>query len=67
MIETRNPFDAGEMFEVLSPGVNNRSFTVHSIKNEDGEYLEKSRKPMALLKIEAPFELKEEDILRRAR
>ena len=67
VIETRNPFDAGETFEVLSPGQNNRSFTVHSIKNEDGEYVEKSRKPMALLKIEAPFELKEEDILRRAR
>lgn len=67
VIETRNPFDGGETFEVLSPGTNNRSFTVHSIRNEDGEYVEKSRKPMALLKIEAPFELKEEDILRRAR
>jgi putative protease len=40
---------------------------VHSIRNEDGEYIEKSRKPMALLEIPVPFELKAEDILRRAR
>jgi putative protease len=67
VIETRNPFDVNEAFEVLSPGRENRSFTVNSIRNEDGEYIEKSRKPMALLEIPVPFELKAEDILRRAR
>lgn len=66
LIETRNPFDTGCMFEVLSPGMASRTFELKWMRNEDGEYLEKSRKPMALLTVETPFEVKKEDIIRRA-
>ena len=67
VIETRNPIDTGMEIEVLSPGMNNRVFTLSRMKNEDGEFMEQSRRPMALLKVPVPFEVREEDILRRNR
>lgn len=67
VIETRNPFDEGEMLEVLSPDTEIRAFECGRMMNEDGEYIEKSRRPMALLKVKVPFEVKKEDMIRRAR
>jgi putative protease len=67
LIETRNPIDAGDEIEVLSGTMQARSFRLEWMKNEDGEFMERSRRPMALLRIPVPFEVRREDLLRRAR
>lgn len=67
LIETRNPIDAGDEIEVLSGTMNARTFRLEWMKNEDGEFMERSRRPMALLRIPVPFEVRKEDLLRRAR
>ena len=64
-ISTRNPFALGDTIEVLSPKKELRTFQVQSIKNELGEYLEESKKPMASLYIPIPFPVEKEDFLRR--
>ena len=64
---TRNPFDLGEAVEVLSPGQENRVFRISEIKNENGEYLEISRQPMRELRLQVPFAVQKDDILRRSR
>lgn len=66
VIETRNPFSVNEEFEILSPRMENRIMKVTWIRNEEGEYLERSKTPMAHLTVPAPFEMKKEDIVRRA-
>ena len=66
MLETRNPIDLEDRIEVMEPGMENRTFTVKSMQNEHGEYLEKSRVPMRLLKIPVPFAVKIDDLLRKA-
>ncbi len=65
ILQTRNPFTVGEKVEVLSGGEANRSFIITSLKTEAGEYLERSKSPMVLLEVPVPFEVKEEDIIRR--
>lgn len=65
-IITRNPMDPGMRIEVLSPGRDNREFTLASMRNDAGEYLEASRVPMRTLTIPVPFAVQAEDILRRA-
>lgn len=67
LIETRNPFDAGDEIEILSPHRDLMTLRIAWIRNEDGEYIEKSRRPMALLEIPVPSEVNTEDIVRRAR
>lgn len=67
VMETRNPLDAGDVIEVLSPGKENRRFTAEQIRNEKGEYIDRCRNPLSRLTIEVPFEVGEDDILRRAR
>ena len=64
---TRNPFALKESIEVLSPGRENRVFTVESMKNEDGEYVEVSRHPMREITIPVPFETAKGDLFRRNR
>ena len=66
VLETRNPIDLEDRIEVMEPGMENRTFTVKSMQNENGEYLEKSRVPMRLLKIPVPFAVKIDDLLRKA-
>ena len=66
VLETRNPLDLQDEIEVMEPGIENRTFTVRSMQNEDGEYLEKSRVPMRLVRIPVPFAVKKDDLLRKA-
>lgn len=65
MIETRNPFEAGDELEVLTPGFKGRAFKLESITDEDGASLSRSASPMRLLKINAPDGVRPCDILRK--
>ena len=67
VMETRNPVDVGDVIEVLSPGKENRRFTLEFMRNKKGEYLEKCRNPLSELTVNVPFETGRDDILRRAR
>ena len=66
-IETRNKFNKDETLEVLAPGKEVRAFTVHSLKNAKGENIETANQPMTQVIVEIPFEVHQEDIIRRAR
>lgn len=63
---TRNPIDAGDVIEVLSPGIANRKFTVEWMQDNKGEMLTASRRPMTIISMPVPFVVKEGDIFRRA-
>ena len=65
LIETRNPFSAGDSLEVLSPGNLGRAFSLEYIKNEDGESLERSNTPMRKMHINLPFKAYPGDIIRK--
>ncbi len=67
IMETRNYFERGEKAEILAPGEPVRQFAFESLRNENGEYLEASRHPMALLEVPVPFAVREDDFIRRAR
>ncbi len=66
-IVTRNPIDVNDEIELLCAGKGSRTFILEWMKNEDGEYMENSRVPMRVLEIPMPYEVKENDILRRAK
>ena len=67
VIETRNPFDKGDEMEILSPGMECRTFTLTSMKDlKDDSDLTASRRPMAQLLIPVPFEVRAGDIVRKA-
>ena len=63
---TRNPIDMGDVIEVLSPGKENRRFTVTDMRNDKGESLDRSRSPMTVISLPVPFVVEEGDIFRRA-
>ena len=67
LIETRNPFSVNDTVEILSPHQAVQAFEISSIVTEKQESIESSRHPMAHVSIPVPFEVKREDILRRAR
>ena len=56
----------GDVIEVLSPGKENRRFTVTGMKNDKGESLDRSRSPMTVISMPVPFVVEEGDIFRRA-
>lgn len=64
---SRNVFMIDETIEVLSPGLENRTFQVSAIENEEGSLIKESRKPMVLVAVPVPFEVNPHDILRRYR
>lgn len=65
VLETRNPIDPGDRIEVLSPGMENRVFVCASMKDEEGNLMEKSRVPMRLVHMPVPFEVRKGDLLRK--
>jgi putative protease len=68
VLETRNVFETGEKLEVLSPGQDNRTFVIGTIRDtKTNEILERVRRPMSLVEFEVPFALRKEDIIRRYR
>lgn len=67
VIQTRNPIDRGQKTEALCPNHGDRVFTIESMQNESGEYLEAVRVPMTILHIPVPFAVEPNDIIRRSR
>ena len=67
LLEVRNTFEPGEVLEVMTPGVGNRTFTVESIQNRDGETMTKANHPMETVWLQIPFETEDGDIVRRYR
>lgn len=67
IIQTRNKFITNEILEVLAPRKQVQSFVVHEIKNNKDEVIEMANQPMTLVKIQIPFPVEKEDIIRRAR
>lgn len=67
LMEVRNQFHTGEELEVMTPGKDNRHFTVSSIIDEKGMTMEKANHPMQIVKLFIPFEVGNGDIVRRYR
>ena len=66
-VKVRNTFSVNEVLEVLTPGKENRCFTVEKIINQHGESMEKANHPMEVVRLEIPFEVGMNDIIRRKR
>lgn len=68
IVETRNVFAVNETLEFLTPGIENRSFVLKSLKDEKKqEQINEIRNPMAQVCIPVPFAVQVNDILRRYR
>ena len=66
-MEVRNTFTVGETLEVLTPGKENRCFTVESIIGSRGDAMEKANHPMEVVTLHIPFAVGMNDIIRRKR
>ncbi len=66
VVETRNPFSQGEEVELLCR-VGQKRFTLGRMIDGEGCEIERSRHPMALVKIETDVDAEVGDLLRRAR
>ena len=64
-LETRNPIDINDRIEVLEPGKENRSFTLEWMCDSEGNEIEKSRIPMRIIRMKAPFEVASGALLRK--
>ena len=62
---TRNPFDLHEAVEVLRQGESTQRFRMDEIEDEEGNRLEQSRAPMKRLRIQIPFAVRKNDIVRK--
>lgn len=63
----RNKVTLGEWVEVISPGKCGREFLIEKMENEKGEQIESAPHPGMTFRINAPFEIKEGDIIRGGR
>lgn len=62
----RNKICVGDSVEVISPGKTGRAFTIEKMTDEKGCDIESAPHPSMIFKINAPFEIKEGDIIRKA-
>ncbi len=65
LIEQRNYFEAGDTLEIFTPRFEPVLFKVDSLRDEEGETIDVARHPKQRLIIDAPFEMKPFDILRK--
>lgn len=64
LIEQRNKFSVGDSIEVFGPYTKLNKFIVKSIINDKNCSVSSASHPQELVKVEIPFEVKENDILR---
>ncbi|WP_066683684.1 peptidase U32 family protein [Christensenella intestinihominis] len=64
-VEQRNKFSVWETLEVLSPHLENASFTVESICDMEGTPQESAPHPQQHVKVNCPYPLRPGDLLRR--
>ena len=67
LIETRNVFSTHETVQILTPDEMHGDFEITSITDTEGNELTSSRRPMVCVEIPVPWQVREEDILRRSR
>lgn len=64
-VEVRNYFKIGDELEVFGPTIDNASFIVTEIIDEDGEQLEVCNNPMKKVYLKIPFSVQKDDLIRR--
>lgn len=64
-VEMRNRFREGEDLQLLSPTHNNATVTVSHITDTDGQPLDDVKNVQQIVYIDAPFEMRKYEILRR--
>ena len=64
LIEQRNKFNVGDTVEVFGPNTSVQSFEVEYLINEDGDKVESASHPQERLRINIPFKVEKNDIIR---
>ena len=64
LIEQRNKFSVGDKIEVFGPNTSVQSFEVEYLINEDGDKVESASHPQERLRINIPFKVEKNDIIR---
>ena len=64
-IEQRNHFLPGDTLEFFGPKLDNISYTIGEILDEEGNDLDAARHPLQILKIQVPFALHPHDMVRK--
>ena len=64
-VEQRGKFSIGEEILVLSPNMENRSFILEAMTDEEGNPQASAPHPKQIIRIKAPYALKPGDILRK--
>ena len=65
VLEQRNFFSPGDVVEFFGPNLQNTTFTIGEIFNEQNESLDVARHPLQLIKFKVPFELSRNDMMRK--
>lgn len=66
-VEVRNHFSKGWLCEVFGPTTDHKQFTMTEIINSENIVTERVYKPMEIVTIKIPFEVKPEDFIRKVR
>lgn len=64
-LEVRNKFDSGMRAEVFGPHIENASFVIEELYDEDGLRLETANKPMSIVKTHIPIKLEKDAMIRK--
>ena len=64
LIEQRNKFSVGDTVEVFGPNTSIQNFKIEYIKNSDGNEVNSASHAQEIVKINVPFDVCENDIMR---
>lgn len=63
-LEQRNNFKVGDIVQAFGPSHETYSFEIKSIEDEDGKMLDVARHPQMIVKINCPYKLEKNDMIR---
>lgn len=63
-LEQRNNFKVGDTVQAFGPSHETYTFTIDSIEDEEGEYIDVARHPQMIVKLKSPYKLEKNDMLR---
>ena len=67
-IEQRNYFEIGDVVEFFGPNLENTKMKIEKIiDDETGEEIAVARHPLQILRIEVPFKLSKDDMMRKVK
>ena len=64
-LEQRNYFKVGDKVEFFGPNLENTSFVIDEMTDENGLELEVARHPLQIIKFKVPFKLAKNDMMRK--